>query len=93
MPSLEQPDQIDSFSLKTFFEDLSYANRLKLELDIFNSGDMPIEALEKITDPEASRGIMGRMKQYLEMEEQGTAKNILKSEAREIIELIEKQLE
>ena len=91
MSDFEKPKQ--EHSLEDFFKGLSEADQTVLDNDIFNTNNLPLEVMEKITDQEAGRGIMGRMRQYLEWKAQGKPKAELKAEALEISELIERQLE
>ena len=74
-------------SADTFFQRLSATEKNILEVDIFN-GDTPVESLGKIADLEKGRGVMGRLRQYLELKESGASKEVLKAEAKDIEELI-----
>ncbi len=92
MSNIDKINQQESFSLKTFFEKLSADDQNTLEVGIFNQ-DTPIEVLEKITDQEDSREVMGRLRRYLEMKAGGATTEVLKADAKEIEELIDKKLE
>ncbi len=90
MSNFEKPKQ--EHSLEDFFKGLSEADQTILDNDIFNVHNLPLEVMEKITDQEIGRGIMNRMRQYLEWKTQNKSKIELKAEAKEISDLIERQL-
>lgn len=81
-------------SLKDFFNNLSADQQAEAEADILNAGNLPSDVLEKITNLEAARGIMNRIRTYLDMKENPEMdKKKLKDEASEITALLDRKLD
>jgi len=92
--SLEAPN-INEFQspLRYWFEELNKEDQLILDNDIFNQGGgIALEkAFEMITDQEVARQIMGMFRSYLILKNEKTDNKVLKIEAKNIADFIERK--
>ena len=86
-----QTNEKVQFTLKTWFNQMEETQRNVIEAEIFNtSGSVDLEtALDKIQDQEVARGIMTRLKGYLDLKGKGASKEVLVLEAKEIAKYID----
>ncbi len=87
---MKEKIDIVEFPLKGWFQEMSQNDQTIIENDIFNDVEsIPMEeVLENIKDQEVARGIMSRLRIYLEMKENRVPMEELKKEAKDLREYI-----
>ncbi len=80
------------FPLKNWFNNMEEENRRVIESEIFNTrSNFDLDkALNEIQDQEVARGIMLRFRNYLELKKSQAPRDVIKSEAEEIAQYVDR---